>query len=58
MRALIRHGASVNVKDSDGRTPLSLAAGRGDLLVCNLLLDEGAALEIKVRALSLASYTE
>jgi len=41
---LLGAGASVNVRDEEGRTPLILAAGRGHLKVARILLDRGAAI--------------
>jgi ankyrin repeat protein/type II secretory pathway predicted ATPase ExeA len=41
---LLGAGASVNVQDEEGRTPLMLAAGRGHLEVARILLDRGAAI--------------
>jgi ankyrin repeat protein len=39
---LLKKGADVNAKHSDGWTPLILAAGRGDVAMVKLLLDKGA----------------
>ena len=41
---LLGAGASVDVRDERGRTPLMLAAGRGHLEVARMLLDRGAAI--------------
>ncbi|MFN3649828.1 MAG: ankyrin repeat domain-containing protein [Armatimonadota bacterium] len=39
---LIQRGASTNVLDAQGRSPLFIAAGRGDLEMVRLLVDNGA----------------
>jgi RNA polymerase primary sigma factor len=38
----IKRGVDINAKDGDGRTPLHLAASRGDAETCRLLLEAGA----------------
>jgi ankyrin repeat protein len=43
-QVLLQGGASVDVKDDDGCTPLSLAAGSGHLGVIRALLLAGASL--------------
>jgi ankyrin repeat protein len=40
--------SAVNVRDLSGSTPLSLAAQEGQLEMVKLLLDKGAAIEVKV----------
>lgn len=42
MQILLQHGASVEVTDSSGRTPLLLAAACGDIPASSLLLDHKA----------------
>ena len=37
----------INVKDSNGFTPLHIASERGHVNVCGLLLDAGADLEVR-----------
>ena len=46
---LLTHGQSADLKDSDGRTPLSWAAENGHEAVVKLLLEKGAELESKDR---------
>jgi len=40
-------GLNVNVFDTDGNTPLMLAAANGHARVCKLLLEEGAQVQVK-----------
>ncbi|TMW56342.1 hypothetical protein Poli38472_006352 [Pythium oligandrum] len=47
LRELISHTVDVNMKDSAGRTPLSLAAAAGHAMACSILLDAGASWIIK-----------
>ena len=42
MKLLLEHGAELETKDEDGRTPLSCAAGNGHEAVVKLLLENGA----------------
>ena len=42
VRFHIQRGVDVNSKDSDGRSPLMLAALKGDIEICRLLLEAGA----------------
>eukprot|EP01006_Ploeotia_vitrea_P034221 TRINITY_DN65723_c9_g9_i3.p1 TRINITY_DN65723_c9_g9~~TRINITY_DN65723_c9_g9_i3.p1 ORF type:complete len:624 (+),score=248.10 TRINITY_DN65723_c9_g9_i3:1283-3154(+) len=47
LRALVeRHGTSVNVRDSDGLTPMYLACQRGRLSIVQFLLDHNADLSL------------
>ncbi len=39
---LIQHQANVNVRDASFRTPLHIAASKGNVAMCNYLLTEGA----------------
>jgi ankyrin repeat protein len=45
---LLDHGSPVDVKDSDGRTPLIWAADRGELSAVEILLAKGAAINAQV----------
>ena len=45
MRILLRHGANVNQADAYGNTPLHLAASKGQVKMCKLLLEFGARKE-------------
>ncbi|XP_043929146.1 ankyrin repeat domain-containing protein 50-like [Protopterus annectens] len=47
IRMLLENGASVNQKDSNGRTLLASAAHSGNLEVVNLLITRGADVEIQ-----------
>ena len=42
----LKSKATVNVQDSDGTTPLILAAQKGHFKVCRLLLENGADAEL------------
>jgi RNA polymerase primary sigma factor len=42
VRFHIQRGLDVNSKDSEGRSPLMLAASKGDIEICRLLLEAGA----------------
>ena len=44
---LIRHGQSLNLKDSYGQMPLSYAVGNGQEAVVKQLLEKGAELETR-----------
>ena len=41
---LLEYGADLNARDIEGWTPLHAASATGNLLMINLLLDEGASL--------------
>ena len=41
VRPLLEHGASVEVKNGDGKTPLDVAAGRGQYEIVKLLSEHG-----------------
>ena len=43
----LRRGAPLNGRDAKGRTPLILAAARGHVDVCQLLLDAGADVDLQ-----------
>jgi RNA polymerase primary sigma factor len=43
----IRNGENINAADAEGRTPLILAASRGHVEVCKILLEAGADASIK-----------
>ena len=45
---LIKQGADVNAKDKEGRTPLIWAASKGQLELCNILLDKNDELNKQV----------
>ncbi|GKT45906.1 vegetative incompatibility protein HET-E-1 [Colletotrichum spaethianum] len=47
VQRLLKKGADLNLKDDDGRTPLSWAAEGGDESAVQLLLENGADLESK-----------
>jgi ankyrin repeat protein len=47
VQRLIREGASVEVKSNEGSTPLMLAARRGYEVVCRLLIEHGALIEVQ-----------
>lgn len=42
VRVLVSRGVDVNATDPGGRSPLMLAASRGDLAICSILLTAGA----------------
>jgi RNA polymerase primary sigma factor len=46
VRLRIRIGDDVNAVDAKGRTPLILAASKGHVEICTLLLDSGADLQV------------
>lgn len=39
---LLNHGANVNARDTDGRTPFMRAAGKGHIDLCKRLIEQGA----------------
>ena len=47
VKLLLEKGAELETKDKDSRTPLLLAAGKGQEAVVKLLLEKGAELETK-----------
>ena len=47
VRFHIQRGVDINSKDGDGRSPLMLAALKGNIEVCRLLLEAGADPEIQ-----------
>lgn len=47
LAAHIRRGESIDAVDSKGRTPLMLAASRGHVASCRLLLEHGASLHLR-----------
>jgi ankyrin repeat protein len=47
LKALIAHGANINVRDSCGRTPLMYAVSSSNTKLCRLLLAAGARAELK-----------
>ncbi|KAK4214473.1 hypothetical protein QBC37DRAFT_387130 [Rhypophila decipiens] len=55
IQVLVAQGASVNVRDKDGLTPLFLAARAGKCNVCRWLLEHGAELEARCTEQSLAA---
>jgi ankyrin repeat protein len=46
-RALIAHGADVNVSADDGEMPLHVAAYNGDIAIVKLLIDGGARIDVR-----------
>ena len=56
--ALIKHGADVNELDGDGETALSLAAGKGFMVIVKNLLDHGARLELGSPLINAAEHGE
>jgi ankyrin repeat protein len=42
VRILLRHGANVNQADAYGNTPLHLAASKGQVKMCRMLIEFGA----------------
>ncbi|KAK9145664.1 hypothetical protein Sjap_005567 [Stephania japonica] len=54
----IKNGVSVNLKDSEGRTPLHWAVDRGHLEVAELLVSNNADVNAKVKVFHLALNTD
>jgi len=46
-KALLNNGANVNVRNSDGNTPLHVAAAEGRAAVASLLIERGASVNVK-----------
>ncbi len=44
---LLKHGADINMRSSDGRTPLMWAAFRNNKKMCEYLLDQGADITLE-----------
>ncbi len=49
VKALLAKKADVNCQNKNGETPIFLAAGRGDVEIVKLLLDNGAKLDVKTK---------
>ena len=47
LRLLLEHGAGINVRATDGRTPLHIASTTGMLEAMHVLLEHGADVEVK-----------
>jgi ankyrin repeat protein len=47
LRLLLEHGADINVRTEDGRTPLHMASYNGALEVVRLLLQHGSSVKVK-----------
>jgi len=47
VKLLVKHGADINVVDSDGNTPLALTAFKGWLEIVHFLIENGADVNIK-----------
>ena len=47
---LLRHGGDINIRSSDGRTPLMWAAFRDNVQMAEYLLDNGAQIDLEENA--------